>query len=157
MSQLAWRVLTTPLVALLVHAAARWAWHAPPLFEAALAHRGVHALQHLSFLVTAGLFWWSIVHGRLGRAGYGVAVLAVFATAAHTGLLGAIVTLAPAPFYGAYVARARALGIDALADQQVAGLVMWVAAGFLLTCIGLALFAAWLGDVERRAMRRRAL
>lgn len=151
-----WAFLTAPLVALLLHAAARWAWHLPRLFDAALANRGIHALQHLCFLGTAGLFFWSLVHGRYGRAGYGVAVLAVFATAAHTGLLGAILTLAPAPLYGAYVAQGRALGVDPLDDQALAGLVMWIPAGFLLTLLGLGLFAAWLGEAGRRAARRRA-
>jgi putative membrane protein len=151
-----WSFLTAPVVALLVHAAVRWVWHLPPLFEGALAHRGVHAFQHLTFLVTAGLFWWSVVHGRYGKAGYGIAVLAVFVTAAHTGLLGAIIALARAPFYATYDAEARAMGVDPLSDQQVAGLVMWVPAGVLLTCVGLALFAAWLGEVARRDARRRA-
>lgn len=150
-----WAFLTAPLVALAVHAVARWIWHLPALFEAALAHRGVHAFQHLTFLVTAGLFWWGIVHGRWGRAGYGVAVLAVFATAAHTGLLGAILTLARAPLYATYVAEGARLGVDAHADQTLAGLVMWIPAGFLLTLVGLGLFAAWLGEASRRAERRR--
>jgi putative membrane protein len=146
----AWTFLTAPLVAILLHAVVRWVWHLPLLFEAALANRGIHAIQHLLFLATAGLFWWSIVNGRYGRAGYGVAVLAVFATAAHTGLLGALLALAPAPLYRSY---ARALGPAALADQQLAGLVMWVLAGTLLTLVALALFAAWMGESARRARR----
>jgi putative membrane protein len=142
-----WAFLTAPLVAVVLHAAARWVWHLPLLFDAALEHPHLHAVQHLTFFLTAVLFWWSVVHGRYGRAGYGVSVLAVFLTAAHTGLLGAIVTLAPAPLYETY---ARLLGADALADQQVAGLVMWVPAGVLLALVGLALFAAWLGESSRR-------
>jgi heme/copper-type cytochrome/quinol oxidase subunit 2 len=76
--------------------------------------------------------------------------------AAHTGLLGALLALAPAPLYRVYVERAGPAGIDALADQQVAGLLMWVPAGVILTCVALALFAAWFGEAERRATRRRA-
>lgn len=145
-----WAFLTGPLVAVLLHAAARWVWHLPILFDAALESRAVHAAQHASFFFTAVLFWWSVVHGRYGRAGYGVAVLAVFLTAAHTGLLGAILTLAPSPLYRSY---ARLLGDGALADQVLAGLVMWVPAGALFTLVGLALFAAWLGEAARRARR----
>lgn len=146
----AWALLTAPLVAVVLHAVVRWVWHLPVLFEAALADRGVHAVQHLTFFLTAGLFWWAIVHGRYGRAGYGMAVLAVFATVAHTGLLGAILALAPAPLYRSY---ARALGPAALPDQELAGLVMWVLAGALLTVVGLALFAAWMGESARRARK----
>ena len=42
---------------------------------------------------------------------------------------------------------------QALADQQLAGLVMWIPAGVLLTFVGIALFAAWLGEAERRSRR----
>jgi putative membrane protein len=146
----AWALLTAPLVAIVVHAVTRWAWHLPVLFDAALAHPALHAVQHLSFFLTAVFFWWSVVHGRYGRAGYGVSVLAVFVTVAHTGLLAAIITLAPAPLYDTY---ARRLGARALADQQVAGLLMWVPAGTLLAAVGLALFAAWLGESSRRARK----
>ena len=149
----AWTFATAPLVAFAVHGAVRWLWHVPALFDGALAHPRVHALQHLSFFATAALFWWSLLHGRYGRAGYGVAILAVFATAAHTGLLGAILTLAPAPIYRTYAAR---LGDAALADQTLAGLLMWVPAGTLLVVVGLALFVAWLGEAARRAPRERA-
>jgi cytochrome c oxidase assembly factor CtaG len=38
-----------------------------------------------------------------------------------------------------------------VADQQIAGLVMWIPAGILLTLVGIALFAAWLGEAERRS------
>ncbi len=145
-----WAFLTAPLVAVVLHAATRWALHLPVLFDGALAHPALHALQHLAFFVTAVFFWWSVVHGRYGRAGYGVSVLAVFVTVAHTGLLAAIITLAPAPLYATY---ARLLGARALADQQVAGLVMWVPAGTLLAAVGLALFAAWLGESSRRARK----
>jgi cytochrome c2 len=51
------------------------------------------------------------------------------------------------------VATAAARGTDPLGDQQVAGLVMWIPAGIVLTLMGLALFMAWLGESERRAVR----
>jgi putative membrane protein len=140
-----WAVLTAPLVAVCLHAAVCWAWHLPVLFDAALASRPVHALQHASFFFTAVLFWWSVVHGHRGTA-----MFAVFATAAHTALLGAIITLAPAPLYRTY---ARLLGDVALADQTVAGLVLWVTAGALLTLVGLALLAARLRESGRPASR----
>jgi len=97
------------------------------------------------------LFWWGLVYGRYGRAAYGAAVLYVFATLVHTGLLGAMFALSERSFYPLYVERAEAAGVDAVADQQLAGLYMWVPSGIVLTLFGLALFAAWLGEAERRA------
>jgi putative membrane protein len=54
-------------------------------------------------------------------------------------------------WYPAHGARAAQWHIDALADQQVAGLLMWVPSGLVFIAFGLALLAAWLGESERRA------
>jgi putative membrane protein len=148
----AWRWLTSPLSVFLLHGAALWLWHIPSLFERALHSEAVHALQHLSLTGTAALFWWGMVHGRYGRAGYGVGVLYVFLTALHSALLGALLTVAPSTWYRSYEATAALRRVDALADQQVAGLVMWVPSGVIFVVIGLALVAAWLGESERRVL-----
>jgi putative membrane protein len=148
-----WHALTHPAVVLVLHGAALWIWHIPGLFEGALAHEAVHAVQHLAFFVTAALFWWALVHGRYGRLGYGAAVFFVFATALHSGLLGAMLTFARTAIYPTHEARTRAAGLDPIADQQLAGLVMWIPAGLLLTVLALAFLSAWLGEAERRAAR----
>ncbi|NOK36047.1 cytochrome c oxidase assembly protein [Corallococcus exercitus] len=146
-----WRGVTGPFVVLVLHAVARWVWHVPALFEAALENDAVHAVQHLCFFGTAALFWWALLRGRYGKAGYGVGVLFVFATAAHTSILGALLTFARSVWYPLYARRAVEWGLGALEDQQLAGLIMWVPSGALFLAMGLALFAAWLGESERRA------
>ncbi len=143
-----WRILTAPLVALVLHAATRWLWHVPSLFDAALADERVHAFQHLTFFATATLFWWTLIHGRYGRVGYGVAAVFVFLTMLHTGLLAALLGLGDHPLY-AHGGRSLAFGIDPVEDQQRAGLVMWIPAGVLMMGIGLGVFAAWLGQSAR--------
>ena len=146
----AWRWLTLPLVAWALHGLAVWVWHAPGLYERAVEHEGVHALQHATFVATSVLFWWGLVYGRYGRAAYGASALYVFTTMVHTGVLGAMFALSQAPFYRVYQDRAAAAGVDAVTDQQLAGLYMWVPAGLILTVFGLALFVAWLAEAERR-------
>lgn len=146
----AWRTITAPLTAFVLQAVALWIWHIPLLYQAALADEGVHAIQHLSFVLTASMFWWAMVHGRYGRRGYGLAVVYVFLTAIHSGALGALVTFAPSPLYEQYVSRGAMWHVDVLGDQQLAGLLMWVPAGVVFIVLGLALFAAWLGEAERR-------
>ncbi len=142
-----WRLLSAPLTAWALHGVTVWMWHVPALYEAAVRHEGVHAVQHATFVGTAALFWSGLIYGRYGRAGYGASVFYVFTTLVHTGLLGAVFTLAPSAIYPLYAARTP----DAVGDQQIAGLVMWVPAGLVLTLTGLALFAAWLGDAGRRS------
>jgi putative membrane protein len=142
-----WRTVTAPVSAWLLHGVVVWVWHVPRLYETAVRDESIHALQHAMFVSTSMLFWWGLVHGRYGRAGYGASVFYVFTTVVHTGILGAVFTLNPMPLYSVYVERAP----DPLADQQLAGLVMWIPAGIILTLAGLGLFAAWLGEAERRA------
>jgi len=148
-----WRLLTAPLVAWAVHGLVLWVWHAPPLYNATVRNEGIHALQHAMFVASAALFWWGLLYGRYGRAGYGAGVFYVFTTVVHTGLLGAMLTFAGIPLYSAYAAPAARRGIDALGDQQIAGLLMWIPAGIVLTLLGIALFAAWVGESERRQRR----
>ena len=152
----AWHGITGPLVVWVLHAVALWVWHAPGLYEAALRNEAVHAVQHLSFFVTASLFWWALVHGRFGRIGYGMAVFYVFTTAVHSSILGALLTIAPRLWYPIYEARTMRWNLDALEDQQLAGLLMWVPAGVIFLVLGLALFAAWLGEAERRVAHTRS-
>ncbi len=147
----AWRHLTAPVVVLLLHGVVVWIWHIPALFEAALRSDAVHAVQHLGFFWTAALFWWALAHGRYGRLGYGIAVLFVFLTALHQSVLGALLTFAPSAWYPTYEVRASGHAVDPVADQQLAGLLMWIPSGAIFLVIGLALFAAWLGEAERRA------
>jgi putative membrane protein len=113
----------------------------------------MHALQHASFLGTALLFWWALVHGREGRMGYGASVFYLFATAMHSGGLGALLTFAPAPWYGDYAGTTVAWGLTPLEDQQLAGLIMWIPAGAAYVVAGLILLAAWMREAERRAAR----
>ena len=145
-----WQALTGPLTVWILHGLVLWIWHIPVLYEGAIANETVHAIQHTSFFAVAGLFWWALMYGRYGRMGYGVSVAYVFTTAMHTGLLGALITFASHVWYRTYDRQTGAMGLTAIEDQQVAGLIMWVPGGVVFTIMALALFAAWLGEAERR-------
>lgn len=147
----AWHALTGPAVACGLHGLTLWLWHVPTFYEAALGSEAIHALQHGSFVLTAALFWWGVVDGRYGRTGYGVGVVYVFLTAVHSSILGALMTIAPALWYPSYADAGARWHVDALEDQQLAGLLMWVPSGVIWIVLGLALLAAWLGESERRA------
>jgi putative membrane protein len=137
-------------LACVLHAVALWVWHIPALYDAALAHEAVHAAQHLSFFGTAALFWWVLVHGRSGRAGYGAAVLFVFGTALHSGFLGALLALSPRIWYAPYATGDAFWHLSPLEDQQLAGLIMWVPASVVFAGAGLTFLLAWLRDSARR-------
>ena len=149
-----WRLLTIPLVAWLIHAVALWIWHVPVLFDAVLQNEWVHTLQHLSFLLSALLFWWALIHGPQGAMGYGAAVLYLFTTSIHSGALGALITVAGSVWYPSYIGLTSSWGLTPLEDQQLGGLIMWIPAGLVYVVAGLALFAGWLREAGRRATRR---
>jgi cytochrome c oxidase assembly factor CtaG len=138
---LGWEYLTLPLVATVLHAAAIWLWHLPPAFDAALTNEPLHWLQHLSFLVSALLFWWAMLELRRPRA---TSVAYLFLTALHTGFLGVLLAVSPRPLFPAQAQLAAAYGADPLTDQQLAGLIMWVPAGLFYVVAGLAIAGLWI-------------
>jgi putative membrane protein len=148
-----WRVISMPFTAFVIHAVALWIWHIPSWFEATIDSDLVHSLQHISFLFSALLFWWALIEGRQRASGYGLAVLFMFMTALHSGLLGAFLTFTTKVLYPSYGGTTQSWGLTALDDQQLGGLIMWIPAGLVYIVAGLALFAGWLRESESRANR----
>ena len=151
--QSTWRSLTAPLNAWLIHAAALWVWHFPPLFQATLTSDWIHAAQHLSFFLSALLFWWALFAGH-GQHAYGTGVLYIFTTGIHTAILGTLLTLSTRVWYPAYQNSAAAWGLTAIEDQQLGGVIMWVPASLVYLAAGLTLFAAWLRNSGSGAERK---
>jgi putative membrane protein len=144
------RFLTRPLVAWLLEAVALWAWHIPALYQATLSSDWIHAAQHLSFFLTAVLYW-SALYG-VGRSvlSYGAATLYTFGTAVHCSALGALLTFSTILWYPVYATTTGRWGLTPLEDQQLGGVIMWVPSGVVFIIIGLALFAKWLAESDRR-------
>jgi putative membrane protein len=142
-----WLWLTAPLTAWWIHAAAIWFWHAPRFFDATLRSDLVHTAQHLSFLLSALLFWWAVVYAH-GRRAYGSGILYIFTTAIHTGILGALLTFSPHVWYAAYTNTTQGWGLSPLQDPQIGGLVMWVPASIVYLIGGLLLFATWMKESD---------
>ena len=144
-----WHALTAPLVASLLQMGALWGWHAPAAFDRALAYPGWHVAQHVSFLGTALLFWWAMLHSPRQRRGLVVGCL--FFTATASGALGALMAFSESPWYAGYAALGLdAFGLSAAEDQQLAGLLMWVPGGLVHAAAGIGLLARGLVDSPSR-------
>lgn len=147
-----WAWISHPVSATTLNGLALWVWHAPPLYALALQNAGVHRLQHVSFFTTSLLFWWVLLHGRgQGRSVRlrdGIAIVCLFVTVLHSGVLGALLTLSTRIWFPGQGALAGEFGLSPLEDQQLAGILMWVPMGLLYT--GEALFFAyrWLTAME---------
>lgn len=150
--QTTWQFLSGAVAATVLQAAALWLWHAPALFELALAHDGWHITQHLSFLITALLFWSAMFHSKHAPGGRGLAVLCLFATSVISGALGALMALSQSPWYPRYASLGLApFGLTPVEDQQLAGLLMWIPGGLVHALAALALLGTLLRDASGAA------
>lgn len=132
-------LLSAPLPAWIFASGVLWVWHIPAAYNWALLNDYVHVVEHLSFFVSAlMLSHWIVDPSGVRTLGHGTSMLLIAAFSMHGNLLGALLTFAPSPLY--VTQRFSLDELSALRDQQLAGLIMWVPAGFLqLGAI------AWLG------------
>ncbi|OHE86568.1 MAG: hypothetical protein A2579_02995 [Lysobacterales bacterium RIFOXYD1_FULL_69_11] len=76
--------------------------------------------------------------------------MAIVAVMMQMGFIGALLVFSRRALYPVYAERAPLLGLDVLADQQLAGLVMWVPACVPYLVGGVWLMWRGLQRVERR-------
>jgi putative membrane protein len=146
------RFFTHPLVALPLWAVDLAVWHVPLLYQAALHHSAIHALEHACFFGFGVLMWAPVVEvlpapawfGTGWKLGY-ILCVRVFET-----VLGNVFLWAGSVFYPFYEHPTERWGISALSDQGIAGGVMMLE-GSLVTIGALAwLFLRLAGESELR-------
>lgn len=137
-----------------LHAGALAFWHVPTPYRWALENEWIHAAEHVTFLVTACLFWWTVLPGGGGhRLGHGAAVLYVSALGAVMGIFAAVLTFARSPWYTVHAGRTEAWGLTPLADQQLAGVIMWVPASAVYLAAASWCFVEWMRADDAAADR----
>lgn len=148
------QVLGKPVVAWVLSIGTMFVWHLPTLYEAALRHESLHIIEHLSFLVTATIFWWPIIApAKERRLQPLVAVVYLFTAMLASSVLGIILTFAAPGLYPAYLHPYDQLdilpllrtqwGLTPAVDQQLGGLLMWVAGGLVYFCAAMGMLARW--------------
>jgi putative membrane protein len=139
-------VLTRPLVAFVLYNTALVIWHIPGVYELALRHHDIHIFQHMSLIVLGVLAMWPFLSPlpELPRIPYVMQLVYLFFMQVPMFTIGAFVTLSDEVLYPFYEAAPRVIaGFDALADQRLGGLVMWLP-GHLIYWIPMAIiFANW--------------
>jgi putative membrane protein len=136
------RLPSPPLVLLVgLHAIVLWVWHMPVPYEWGLASVPTYWLMQASLMGSAWLLWRAILSSTTQPGSALVALVALVATIAQMGLLAALIVFAPRALYAVHFASTQAWGMSPLADQQLAGLLMWVPAS--LPYLGVGLWLAW--------------
>lgn len=126
-------------------------WHLPRPYAWSLQNEWVHTFEHLSFVVTAFMFWTLVIEpsGRR-RMEFIPSMLFVAAIAVLSGLPGALMILSPVVLFKAHGTAAYAWGMTPLEDQQIAGLIMWIPAGIFFLAPIAWLFFKSLQTADRR-------
>jgi putative membrane protein len=128
-------------------------WHDPNAYNAALENGWVHDLEHLTFFAPAVLFWWHVIGAgpRIHRPLAPVARLAYLLSIIPVNMLaGMAFAFASQPIYAYYEAVPRLWGISVMADQQLAGVIMWVPGSMMYIVAALILAGRWLQNEEAK-------
>jgi len=146
------RILAHPLVAFPLWAVNLYLWHLAGPHEAAVRHAGLHAFQHMSFVLFGANMWMALLGPLPKPAWFGnlaklVYIIAVRLTGA---ILGNVFVFGGHAFYDVYAAGERAHGISALGDQNAAGAIMMIEGSFLTIGLFAWLFARTAREGEER-------
>ena len=135
------RFLAYPLVALPLWAANLCLWHLTPLYDAALDHDAVHALQHSLFFACGALVWAALLEPLPGPAWFTAGRKLLYVAGMWLVSLGfsQLFLWSGHAYYARYVGARRTWGLGALADQRAGGGVMLVEGSLVMLGV-----AAWL-------------
>ena len=149
----------SPITAIVIWLGTMYLWHLPALYDAAIQHPLVHALEHLSFFAAGIALWWPLVQPVPMRHGLtGLQPLAYIA-GAKGGLaaLGLVLAWSSTAFYPFYEDAPRIWGLTAVEDQNVAGVIMMVEQSLTLVMVLVWVFVRMLTRSEEEQLRRERL
>ncbi|MGC2296072.1 MAG: cytochrome c oxidase assembly protein [Candidatus Dormiibacterota bacterium] len=122
------RTLVYPFLAASVYFVVLVLWHLPSLLDYSLSNPPVYFLQHLSFLAVGLMFWWAVVIHRDGEP-WNLSPLGEVAYltcgALPSVVVGLTLGLLPGAVYSFYAHHSPLLGISAVGDQHLGGLLMF--------------------------------
>ena len=147
------KVLTKPLVALLLFNGWLAFLHVPSVVEAMLTNDFVHFFFHLILFVTAIIMWWPVMDPipdtetltPFGKMGY------LFLQSLVPTIPASFMPLGTTPLYGIYETFPRMWGVSVMTDQIVAGLIMKIGGGLILWGWIAWVFFSWYADEQKYA------
>jgi putative membrane protein len=120
-------------------------WHLPVFYNAAMAHHGLHIVEHLMFMAAAVLMWWPLLSQlpELPRLAYPGQILYSFLLSLPMSIVAIYIAMADHILYPAYAATPRVLPISPLEDQLLGALIMWIPGGLIFAVIMSVVFFKW--------------
>ena len=144
-----------PAFGVVVYVGAMTAYHVPAVYDLTLRSELAHAVAHVALVAAGCVYWWHLlspVRQRLRLGGLGPVVYMV-STKLLVGFLGVALAFAPTVLYDAYEGQPDYWGLDRLADQNVAGLLMGLEQSIVMGIALAVLFARALTDSDRADAR----
>jgi len=155
-----WRVLSRPLVVLLVYSVNLLAWHLPVLYDLALGNTDVHAVEHLTFVGFGILLWAQVIASPPFRPSlaYPGRVAYLVAAMIPNVALSMLLAFSRSPLYPFYAHLAHRPGaISAITDQQIAAGIMWSFGDLPFAIAIVVLVVRWLSGLDEDAARLTAV
>lgn len=151
--------LSQPAVATVLFLGISWFWMIPRWHDIAILDEPIHYTWHVTLLVSGLFFFSTIFDPRPAPGGPRLGTrLAMFWCAAMGNiLLGAFLTFKTMPLYHAYDVMGRMFGLDAVTDEQIGGLTMWIPGCMMFAVSVILILHRWGVDEERSAERRRRM
>ncbi len=136
---------TQPAFCFVAFSLTLWIWHLPPVYNLAMAHHGVHIVQHLCFMIAATLMWWPLMSRlpELPRLSYPRQMLYVVLLTLPMTIVSIYITYADASLYPAYDVAPRIVDLSPLEDQRLGGLIMWIPGGLVFLGVLTIVFFKW--------------
>ncbi|HUH08721.1 MAG TPA: cytochrome c oxidase assembly protein [Egibacteraceae bacterium] len=145
-----WALLTRPIVALVVFNLWVAGYHWPALVNLSVANDLFHFAVHVVWVVAALIMWWPVLSPlpELPHLSYPARMLYLFGQSLLPTVPFAFLTFGESILYQTYAASPGLLGVGAIQDQQIAGLLMKLGGGLLLWSAIAALFFRWHHEEE---------
>lgn len=116
-----------PIFAFLFFNAVMWMWHIPTVYDAALAHEGLHITEHLMFMAAGVIGFLPVLKSDLvPQMTPQLKLIYLVPSMLSCTALAALITLSPLHLYSFYGNASIHWGLTALEDQQIGGASMWV-------------------------------
>ena len=145
------RAITSPTVVWMLYVGTYWGWHDPAAYNAALSNPLIHNVEHLSFFLTAMLFWWRVtesaprIHHTFSYGGRVMLVMMVF----FVNLAASIaIAMSDQVIYTHYLEVERLWSLSALQDQRIGGLIMWIPGSMMYVIVALTLLVRLMAKQE---------
>jgi cytochrome c oxidase assembly factor CtaG len=138
--------VVNPIISFLIFAGVIIFWHIPGLYELAQEYESIHIVEHLSYMICAVIGWWPIVGAemtKIVKPSPPIRMLYLFLLALPCTSLAAILTFSKEPLYKFYISAPHIFGLNALQDQHLGGLLMWLPTHIILLISLAVTFRKW--------------